>query len=56
MTPTRKVTAGAIGGAASVILVWGVKAAGLDVPAEVAAAFTTVLSFVLGYWTTDDEA
>ncbi len=47
--PTRKVTAGAIGGAASVILIWVLGVAGLDTPPEVAAAFTTMISFGLGY-------
>lgn len=53
--PTRKVTAGAIGGAASIIVVWMIGVLGLEVPAEVASAFTTVISFGLGYMVEEPE-
>ena len=50
MTPTPKVAAAGIAGAVSVILVWLLNTvAGVDVPPEVAAAFTTVLAFGAGY-------
>lgn len=48
-TPTNKVAAGGITGAVSLILVWAVGLAGLEVPAEVAAAFTAVLAFAASY-------
>jgi len=44
-----KVGAGAVGGAVAVILVYGMGVAGLDVPAEVAVAFGTILSFAAGW-------
>jgi hypothetical protein len=47
--PNTKVGAGGIGGALASIIVWGVSLAGVDVPAEVAAAFATVVSFAVGY-------
>lgn len=51
--PTRKVGAGGIGGAVAVIVVWVVGLFGVDVPAEVAAAFASVGSFI-GAWATSD--
>jgi hypothetical protein len=48
--PTDKVAAGAIGGAITVIAVWAVKAfTDVDVPAEVSAAVTAIVSTVLAY-------
>lgn len=47
--PTRKVGAGALAGALSVIIVWVVSEAGMDVPAEISSAFTTVLTFVTSW-------
>jgi hypothetical protein len=44
-----KVTAAGLAGALTTIIVWGVGLAGLDVPPEVAAAVTTVLSVATGY-------
>lgn len=44
-----KVAAAGAAGAASVILVWGLTAAGLDVPAEVASAITTLLATAAGW-------
>ena len=44
-----KVTAGGLAGAITVLLVWAVSIAGLDVPPEVASAFTVVISFAAGY-------
>ena len=53
--PTRKVGAGiAIGGPLAVILVWGIKTFGhVDVPAEVATAFGSVLTFGVSYFFPD---
>lgn len=47
--PTDKVTAAAAAGALATLVVWIVGLAGLDVPAEVTAALTTVLVFLAGY-------
>lgn len=51
--PTRKVTAGTVAGAASIIIVWAIGAAGIDVPAEVASAITTLLAAVTSYMIPD---
>ena len=45
----RKVSVGALAGAVSVILVWGIEELGASIPAEVASAVTTVLTFVTSY-------
>lgn len=49
LAPTTKVTAGAIAGAITVVLVWLVGMAGLEVPAEVASAVTVIISFLTSY-------
>jgi len=49
-TPNKKVSSGALAGALSVILVWAVGLAGLDVPGEVGAAVATALGFVTAYF------
>lgn len=47
--PVNKVWAGGAAGAASVILVYVAGLFGLAVPAEVASAFTVLLSFAAAY-------
>ncbi|MDN3355063.1 hypothetical protein [Actinomadura sp. DC4] len=47
--PEKKVTAAALAGAISTILVWVLHLAGVDMPAGVASAITTVLAAVAGY-------
>ncbi|MCO5970597.1 hypothetical protein [Actinoallomurus soli] len=47
--PEKKVTAAAIAGAVVTIVVWILRLSHVDVPAEVAAAATTLLSAVAGY-------
>lgn len=47
--PTEKVAAASIAGAVTVMVVWGAGLAGVDVPPEVASAFTAVLAGVAGY-------
>jgi hypothetical protein len=48
--PTRKVTAGALGGAGMVVVAYALEAAaGLELPAAVVAAGTTIVSFALSY-------
>jgi len=52
-TPTPKVAAAGISGAVALIIVWVAGLFGLDVPPEVAAAFTVILAFVAAYFKTD---
>lgn len=50
--PTAKVMVGAMCGAVSMIAAWCMKQfAHIDVPAEIAIAFSTVLSFAASYMT-----
>ena len=53
--PNRKVGAGLLAGAFTIILVWAVGMAGVKVPAEVASAFTTILSFLTSYFVVEPE-
>lgn len=48
-----KVKAAGAAGAATTVLVWGASVAGVDVPPEVAAAVTTLLSVGAGWLTTE---
>lgn len=49
-TPQPKVAAAGIAGAITVLVVFGLKQfAHIEVPAEVAAALTAVISFAAGY-------
>lgn len=47
--PEKKVTAATLAGAIATILVWVLHLTGVDIPAEVAAAITTILAAVAGY-------
>ena len=48
--PIRKVTAGAAGGAAITVAIWTIKAVWkIEVPAEVAAAMTVLMTFLVSY-------
>ncbi len=53
-TPTRKVGAGALAGALSVILVWVMSEAtfgpGWEIPAAVASALTVVITFCVSWF------
>jgi hypothetical protein len=51
LTPTPKVVAGGAAGALTVILVWVARLIGLDVPPEVAAAVTLLLTSGAAYLT-----
>ena len=53
--PGRKVTVGALAGATTVIAVWLLGMAGIDMPAEVAAAVTVIISFGLSYAVPESE-
>lgn len=51
MTPTKKVTAGGLAGALSVLIVWALgEFGGLTIPPEIASAITTVLAFATSYF------
>ena len=49
MKPQPKVAAAGIGGSVSVIVIWAAGQFGLEVPAEVGAAFAALVSFAAGY-------
>jgi hypothetical protein len=50
--PIRKVTFGVVAGAIVTIIIWAIKALGYQEPSpEVAAALTTLISFVISYMT-----
>ena len=50
--PIRKVTAGAVGGAAITVALWMIKSVWkVDVPTEVASAMTVLLTFAVSYQT-----
>jgi len=51
--PVRKVAAGGISGAAVTMIIFGFHQAGITIPAEVAAASVTILSFVSSWFTKD---
>ena len=49
MAPKPKVAAGGVAGALTIVLVFVAGTLGLDVPPEVASAFTVLVSFAAGY-------
>lgn len=50
-SPTQKVAAAGIGGAITVVLVYAINMLfNIEVPAEVAAALTAIVSFLSGYF------
>lgn len=51
--PTSKVAAAGISGSVSVLIIYIGSELGLDMPAEVAAAITTVMAFLAGYMVKD---
>jgi hypothetical protein len=53
LTPTRKVAAGGVGGAATIVLVWLAGMFGLEMPPEVAAALTVLLGTGAAYLRTE---
>lgn len=53
--PTAKVATGGAAGALTVLLVFAAGWAGVEVPAEVAAAATVLISFVAGYFKRDGD-
>lgn len=53
MTPKPKVVAGGAAGAVTVVIVWVAGMFDVDVPPEVASAFTVLISFAAGYLKSD---
>jgi uncharacterized membrane protein len=54
MFPNAKVIAGALGGAVATIVLWLVSFyGGVDLPAEVAAAVTTIIVAIVAYLTSE---
>ena len=52
--PNKKVGAGALAGALSGILVWAMGGlGGIEIPPEIAVAFTVVIMFAVSYWVTE---
>lgn len=49
LAPQPKVLAGGAAGAAALVIVWAASQFNVDVPAEVAVAFSTLLSFAASY-------
>ena len=49
--PNKKVTAGSTGGAITVLIVWAAGQFGIEVPPEIAAVLTTLVSSLAGYFT-----
>ena len=47
--PKTKTGAVGVAGAASIVLVWAFSLFGVEVPPEVASAFTTLIATVAGY-------
>jgi putative flippase GtrA len=53
--PSRKVNAGVLAGALSIILVWAIKQyGGTELPGPVASAITTVMTFVTSYFVPEE--
>lgn len=56
LAPTNKVVAGALAGALTTIIVWGVQQAfAITVPAEIGVAISTVISFFVSWVTPPGE-
>lgn len=56
-TPTRKVGSGAVGGAIATVIIWVITATtGVEIPAEVAAAVTVIVTAGLAYLVPDATA
>ena len=55
LTPTRKVTGGALAGAVSIMLVWALGVMGVTLPPEVSSAVTTLVTFITSWFVKDAE-
>lgn len=54
--PNQKMAAAGTTGALAIVLVWVAGQIGLDMPAEVGAAFAAIAAWVAGYLRTDGAA
>lgn len=55
MMPQKKVAAGGLAGALSVLLLWGLSALGVAVSAEAGAALATIVGFAVAYMVPGEE-
>lgn len=55
MIPTRKVSVGAVAGAASGLIVWALTSSGKTVPPDVAVWITALVTAVLQYFIPDAD-
>lgn len=54
--PTRKVTSGALAGAIAAMVVWASKAfGGVEIPGEVGAGITVILTAITSYFVSEPE-
>ena len=49
-TPNRKVGAGGLAGALSIVLVWLLSQMGYSLPPEVSSGLTTIVTFITSYF------
>lgn len=54
--PNTKVAAGGLAGGLSMIIIWLLGQLDVDLPAEVAAAITTLVTFAVGYFVPEKAA
>ena len=52
-TPNRKVGAGGLAGALSIVLVWLLSQMGYSLPPEVSSGLTTIVTFITSYFVRD---
>lgn len=52
MKPEKKVLSGSLAGSASILIAWTAGLFGLDVPPEIAQAFTVLIAGLASYFTT----
>lgn len=50
MTPTNKVTAGALAGALTAVIMWGLSTKGIVAPPGIESAITVIVTFVVSYF------
>lgn len=55
LTPTSKVTAAGLGGAIVLVAIWIAGLFDVEIPAEVAAALTTLVSFAAGWFKLEER-
>jgi hypothetical protein len=55
VSPTPKVAGAGMGGGVAVILIWLIESSGVTVPAEVAGAIASLVSFALAWLIADNR-